>query len=467
MNLKDKIYQTIEKNTLLESGERVLVALSGGPDSMALLHVLTKLRKRFKLELNAVYINHQIRPNAARKEEKFCREFCAKWNVEFQSVAENIPKLAKSLRKGIEETARDFRYMQFKKIAQELNCSKIALGHHADDRVETVLFRILRGTGRTGLQGIPIKRGKYIRPLFDVTKVEILGYLRKNKIRYRLDQSNAKVEYTRNFIRNKLLPLIRKRINPNVDRAILNLVENTADEETFLEQIVDEALNECVSRTPAGKLVLALNRFNGYDLWVQRRLIRRCIVNISGTKTYPDKETVDRVLEVSQREKTAATLPNKVRCLKKNGELYIFRVQKRSFSKELNLLGQTDFDNNGYTFTTGIVKGLIEVGERARQSLKVIVDFDKLSPPLLVRNITRGDRFQPLGLNGSKKVGDYLTDRKVNLPLRDEIPVLADSKGIIWLVGYEIDERVKIDENTRKALKIEFTSINKTENFTV
>ena len=455
--------KTIEEDKLLASGDAVLVALSGGPDSVALLHVLTKLRKRFKLRLYSVYINHQIRPRAALKEEKFCRELCASWKVAYRSVAQNIPKLSKSLRKGIEETARDFRYEQFDMFAQELGCNKIALGHHIDDRVETVLFRILRGSGRTGLQGIPVQRGKYIRPLFDVSKDDILNYLRKNKIRYCVDQSNAKVDYTRNFIRNQILPLVRQKINSNVETAILNLIDNVADEEIFLEEIVEESYKDCVSRTPAAKLVLALNKFNGYDLWVQRRLVRRCIVNISGTKTYPDKVTVDRVLEITLGEKTAATLPNKVRCQKKNGGLYIFRVQKQGFSRELNLTGQTDIGINGYTFNTGILNGRIEVEDRTRQSSKVIVDFDKLTPPLLVRNILTGDKFQPLGLTGTKKVGDYLTDRKVNVLVRDEIPVVADAKGIIWLAGYEIDERVKIDSNTKRALKIEYAPGGQTD----
>ena len=153
MGLVEKVVKTIEENKLLESGDTVLVALSGGPDSVALLHVLVKLRRRYKLQLSAVYINHQIRPKAALKEDKFCHNLCADWKVGYRSITHNIPKLSKSLRMGIEETARDFRYEQFEIIAQELDCNKIALGHHIDDRVETVLFRIFRGTGRTGLQG--------------------------------------------------------------------------------------------------------------------------------------------------------------------------------------------------------------------------------------------------------------------------------------------------------------------------
>ena len=463
MNLFEKVSQTIEKHQLLDSGDAVLVALSGGPDSVALLYLLAKLKSKLNLKIFAVYINHQIRPAAARKEENFCRELCARLGVKFQFVSENIPKLAKKVRKGIEETARDFRYEQFEKVAAEFGCNKIALGHHIDDRVETVLFRILRGTGRTGLQGISIKRGKYIRPLNDIDKKEILKYLRQNKIKFCVDQSNAKVDYTRNFIRQRLLPLIRKKINANVDNSILNLTDTISEEEEFLETIVDKAYAACVSRTPAGKFVLALTKFSDYNLWLRRRLIRRCIVKASGTKAFPEKVTVDRVLAITIGEGKAVSIPNLIQCERTNNELFIYRHNHRSYNKELALGGKTAIEQIGLEFGTSVCTVPGGDLEKERRSSKVIVDFDKLSPPLLVRNIRIGDKFRPLGLQGNKKIGDYLTDRKVPALLRGEIPVVTDSRGIVWLVGFEIDERVKIDQNTKKVLKIEYVPGHQTE----
>src|SRR5574341_1810184 len=158
MNLYLKVQETVEKHKLLNSGDHVLVALSGGPDSVLLLHLLVKIKRKWRLSLEAVYINHQIRPRSANKEAKFCQELCNRLKVRFHLISEDIPQLSKEVRKGIEETARDFRYEQFDKLAAKLKCNKIALGHHVDDRIETVLFRILRGTGRTGLEGIPASR---------------------------------------------------------------------------------------------------------------------------------------------------------------------------------------------------------------------------------------------------------------------------------------------------------------------
>jgi len=460
MGLSDRVKKTIERNKLIAVGDSILVALSGGPDSVALLHLLTILKQDYELHLHALYINHRIRVRAAFKEEKFCRRLCQKLSVNFETISGNIPALSKRMKKGMEETARDFRYEQFERISKRLKCSKVALGHHVDDRIETILFRVFRGTGRTGLQGIPVKRGKYIRPLYDVSKHEILKYLKENKVKYCVDQSNVSIEYNRNFIRNKLLPQIRKRINADVDSAILNLVETISEEERFLEEMVDKGYRQCVSFTSAGKMVVALKPFNDYHLWLRRRLIRRCITTVSGLRNSPDKETVERVLEVAGGEKRSVSIAPHIQCHRQAEKLFIARLEKLHFSKELALDGTTVISELGFKFRTKILANEKVIVRKVRQSSKVIVDFDKLTPPLWVRSIESGDRFRPLGLRGTKKIGDYLTDRKVITLVRDEIPVIADAHGIIWLAGYEIAERVKIDSKTKKVLKIEFAGVN-------
>ena len=172
-----KIKRTIRDFDLVKTGDRILVALSGGPDSVALLHMLCRLRPAMNLSLVALYINHQIRPREARKEEAFCRRLCEQLRVELQIVTARIPDIAKKEKKGIEEASRDFRYRTFESMAVKESFNKIALGHHTDDQVETILFRILRGTGKPGLVGIPVSRGRIIRPLYEVTRREILSYL--------------------------------------------------------------------------------------------------------------------------------------------------------------------------------------------------------------------------------------------------------------------------------------------------
>ena len=235
MSILAKVTRTIEAHNLLANGDRVLVALSGGPDSVALLQMLVRLKPHYQLQLAAVYVNHQIRKLPALAEEKFCQSLCKKLKVSLTIHREDIPALAKQQKIGIEEAGRNFRYELFERLAREQKFTRIALGHHQNDRVETVLFRIIRGTGRTGLAGIPVKRDKYIRPLYDLTKAEILAYLKENRLAYCLDLSNERSDQSRNYIRNRLLPEIRKRLNPQVDRAILNLAETLAEEEKVLQ----------------------------------------------------------------------------------------------------------------------------------------------------------------------------------------------------------------------------------------
>ncbi len=174
-----KVKKTIAEHDLIKQGDSILVAFSGGPDSVVLLSVLCKLRRSMKLQVHAVYINHSLRPRAAAKEEAFCRRLCKRLKVELTIKRADIPSVARRTKRGIEETARDVRYCIYNELADSMGCTKIALGHHADDNVETILFRILRGTGRAGLLGIPIKRGRIIRPLLHSTKKEILDHLKE------------------------------------------------------------------------------------------------------------------------------------------------------------------------------------------------------------------------------------------------------------------------------------------------
>ncbi len=449
---------TVRENKLLESGDAVLIGLSGGPDSVALLHLLSRIQKEMKLSINAVYINHQIRKKAACIEEEFCQKLCDRYGIELDIVSEDIPALAQKRKKGLEETAREFRYEVFDLLAAEDGYDKIALGHHADDRVETVLFRILRGTGSAGVAGIPIMRDKCIRPLYDFTKKDILAYLKKNKLSFCLDESNIGTDFSRNYIRNELLPRIRKRINPRVDRALLNLSEITGEEERFLEQVVKKYVKKTVNITPGGKLVVALERFRSYDLWLKRRLLRYCLKLLSEKNLTPDKESVDRLLGLGYR---TLTLADGLQAITADDKLVICQRKKVVFEGVLAIDRPLKLKNLGLNFKLrqGIKSSVIL--NREKRSKVVTLDSGKIFPPLIVRNIRPGDRFIPLGLSGTKKVGDYLTDKKIPVIYRDEIPVVCDKEGIIWLVGYEIADRVKVDHQTEKVLTIEVSAREK------
>lgn len=448
----ETVTKTITDYQLIEPGQSVLVGLSGGPDSVALLHILTRLPQ--KVNAAAVYVNHQIRPRTAKKEEQFCRTLCSKLNVRFFVEEANVPELARQSGKGLEETGRDVRYRVFEQLVRKHGFEKVALAHHIDDRVETVLFHILRGCGLAGLSGMPIKRGNIVRPLYQVSKADILIYLKAHNLSYCIDRSNLGEDRTRSFMRNNLLPSIRSRINQRVDSAIISLSETASEDERFLEQLVDRSYRRSVKTSAGGKLELDLTRFAGYNLWLRRRLLRRCLAEASCAGQAPDRATVEQLLDLVKRKARACSLPNRVEAIIVGDRLVLYRRGNILYEIELQPGRRTELAQLRLTLKCWISSLSTDV-PRQRRAAVVVLDRSGVVFPLLVRNIRRGDRFQPLGMSGRKKVGDYLTDRKTDRVYRDEIPVVCDSNGIIWLVGYEIADRVKIGPATKEVVTIE------------
>lgn len=450
----DSMKRTIRDRHLLVHREKVLVALSGGPDSVALVHLLARLRKPMKLTLRAVHINHLIRPRASKREEAFCRDLCRRLRVPLTVIQEDIPARAQSERKGLEETARDFRYQMFEEVARQYACDKVALGHHADDRAETVLFHVLRGTGLRGLIGIPPQRGIFVRPLIDTTKTEILDFLKREDIAYCEDASNKGTDASRNYIRNRLLVSIRKRLNPAVDRALLNLSDLVAEEERFLHDMVIQASHRAVSWTPGGKIELDLQRLASYNTWLQRRLLRYCVARLSVPEMGPDRNTVARLERMVMGKRGRQSLPGQLEVSTVGQKLVFFKRPSHHYAVSLSPGRRQPLPGLGLgvTYRTGHLRP--ERLKKQRRSQQVVLDLNKVTLPLLARSIRPGDRFVPLGMSGSKKVADYLIDRKLDRVYRDEVPVVCDQEGVVWLVGYEIADRVKVDETTKRIITI-------------
>lgn len=462
MDLLERIEDAIVRHALITPGDSVLVALSGGPDSVALLHLLTRLRDTIDLRVGAVYVNHQIRKRAAAAEARFCQELCEELGVDITIVVEDIPTLAKAEKKSIEETARDFRYGVFEAIAADDEYDRIAVGHQSDDQVETILFRFLRGAGRTGLLGIPIKRGKVVRPLLDIPRQDIIEYLETWGLSWCLDRTNESPHYTRNFIRTRLLPSIRERLNPSVERALLSTAELLADEERLLDAMTNKAAKRCARVTPGGKIQLALSAYRRYDKVLRRRLLRRCFRFVSGRVELPDREVIDRFDGFCHEETPSMSLPDGVSAVRISDDTLILRrVADLEFDLELAAGEWVSLDKPAARIQLRELDRDKTELEKRRRSMSAVLDRDRIVGPIRIRSIKTGDRFAPLGLGGTKKVGDYLTDCKTPAPLRDEVAVMCDDKGIIWLVGYELDDRVKITATTRKVLRID-TRIAKT-----
>jgi len=456
MQLISKVKNTLNEYNLLNRHDSVLVALSGGPDSVYLLIVLDKIKNVYGITISAVHINHNIRKSESLKEERFCRKLCNELGIELFVVSEDIPALAKISKTGIEETARNFRLGVYEKLCLEFSFTKVATGHHRDDRVETILFRIIRGTGRTGLTGIPVKREKLIRPLFDISKAEIMNSLKRHGIKYCIDKSNLKNEFNRNYLRNKILPLIRKNINSGVDNAIINLSETSTEEELFLNNLVEKELKKVIFQTPGGKLIIHRKKILKLDLWLRRRLLRHCMIMLSGQNVTPDREVIERLENLIKKSGDQVSLPGRIQAVSLDKNLVLYKRQHRKFRKELKIGKKVEIGWPSFTVNSSVSDKFKGKLVKKRKAYKGYFDYKKLILPFEIRLVNKGDRFQPLGMKGKKKIGDYLTDTKFPVVFRDEVLVVSDKNGIFWLVGHEIDDRAKIDKNSKEVLKIEF-----------
>ena len=278
---------------------------------------------------------------------------------------------------------------------------------------------------------------------------------------YCIDSTNTSALYTRNYIRNKLLVEIRKNLNPRVDSALLSLSEIIEPEEIYLENTVQRVKKKVINITSGNKIELDLNLFGSYDLWLRRRLLRYCLARLSLNGQVPDRVVVDRLDKVGMLAGKTASLPEKIEAVNIGNKLVLYRKTRYPLNQELKP-GQKyvlSFPRlNVHCHRPVHYDGSLERRKRSRQ---ICLDYEKLHGPLTIRNIRPGDRFGPLGLKGTKKVGDYLTDRKIAEVYRNEILVICDKKGIVWLVGFEIADRVKIDSSTKKVIKIEVTTRRK------
>ncbi|MDF1545918.1 MAG: tRNA lysidine(34) synthetase TilS, partial [bacterium] len=293
----DRVLKQIRKNRLIEPGQRLLVALSGGPDSVALLRLLCSIKEEWRLKVAAVHINHLIREGASDADESFCRNLCENWEVELISDRADIPALAAKWKMSVEQAARKYRYQLFERLATDEGFDRVLLGHHADDQAETVLFRLIRGSGRTGLVGMSPKRSIYVRPLLQQSKADILEYLRANELDFCIDESNSDISYRRNFIRQKLIPLIEENLNPSVRELLAETADTFSSEEVYLAAIARSAIEKAVLKRRSGTLEIDRAELRKMDIWLQRRVLRYCLAELQEGEFFPDKRTVERLVE--------------------------------------------------------------------------------------------------------------------------------------------------------------------------
>ena len=325
--MKEEVLETIKKYNMIENGDKIVLAVSGGPDSICMLDILNDIKNDATIDINfeivVAHVNHMIRKEA-QEDEKYVKKYCEEKQIEFYSKSIDVQKMANNNKIGIEEAGRKARYDFFNEILERTNAQKIAIAHNKNDKVETVLMHILRGSGINGLKGIEAKRGKYIRPLIECERNEIEDYCSNKNLQPRIDKTNFENEYTRNKVRNLLIPYIQKEFNPNLIQTIDRLSNLVAEEEKYMDKQVEKAYKEMLISESENEIQLRLKTFNIQEKVIKSRIILYTITRLFGNSKGLEKIHIEDIIKLcSNNIGNKYLTPNKnIKILIKNHKIY-------------------------------------------------------------------------------------------------------------------------------------------------
>ena len=447
---EQKILRFIKENELCFPGEKVLVALSGGPDSVFLLHFLNKFKNKFKIEIGAVHINHRLRGNDSERDELFCKAICDELSVPFYILRKDIKSYSKKNKISLEVAGRKIRYEFFEKISSENKYDKIVTAHNADDNAETVLLNLIKGTGIKGIAGIPVKRNNIVRPILSLTKKEILDYLNENQFEYRVDESNLSNDFERNFLRNEVIPLIQKNINPAFSNSALNTSLNLQRLNLGLASIVS-GLKSTVKVKFNRSVIIPVDFIKSENKFIISYTIKELIdENFSVKLEFNDLKKI--FMLVKKQSGKSEELSENLIALKERNEIRIVKKSALKNSNEKKISTGSEIKIARKTFSIfEVTRSEVKIGKSKNIEY---ISADGLSSDFIVRTWTEGDKFFPIGMQGSKKISDYLNDIKINSFEKNEQHVLENNGSIVWVIGKRLDDRFKLTPNTKKVLKL-------------
>lgn len=458
VNLFEEVEALILSYKMIDRNDRVIIGVSGGPDSICLLHMLFRLREKYNLTLYVAHINHCIRGVEADNDEKYVRELCDVLGIKCFVLREDVEKLAREKGISSEMAGRDVRYEFFENLKKELLANKVALAHNANDRAETILMRIIRGTGIEGLEGIKaIRDGYIIRPLIETKRGEIEEYCDKENLKPRIDSTNLETIYSRNKIRLELIPYIQDNFNKDIITSLIRFSENVKKDSEFIEKISNEKFH-LYCDIVNNKVIIKKDAFCEEESIITR-IIRRAIVTLTGSGYNFERKHIYDIISL-QKASTGKkiNLVNKVISYNNYGDIELYIQDKKEklsyFQYSIPINNYIYIDELGLKITTEVITDK-KVNIINNNSLIKYFDYDKINnSKILVRKRQNGDAFIPLGMKGKKKLKDFFIDLKISQKERDLIPILTVDDKIAWVVGIRTSEEFKIDKKTNKILMI-------------
>ena len=473
-----QMHRLILQHAMIEKGETVLVAVSGGADSLALLYGLHALREQLNCRFHVAHLNHCLRSDADADAD-FVRQHASRLELQSTVQRAEVPRLVKLWKLSVEAAGRRVRYQFYETVCREVRATKVAVGHHQDDIAETVLMNLIRGSGTAGLKGIvPVRDFKIIRPLVGFTRQQIEAFLTSIGVKPRHDSTNTDRRYLRNRIRHELIPMLENDYNPNIRIGLNRTADVLGTESEYLDTIAQAALATCrIPDTDKPAVKLDRTKFRGHHIALQRRMLRLSISELLGNINdlyFLHCEAMLNLIE-GDTPNAVLTLPNGLWFRRAYQHLIFERsehaefpsssVKTENFTYPLTVPGKTPIKALK-------AETIAEVGNVPPPAspafpdgkFEAIFDYEKLREVfpealrLTVRNRRRGDRFQPHGMQGKKKIKDFFIDTKVPRDERDRIPLLVCQDEILWLIGYTTSELFKIKPSTRQYLYLRYVS---------
>ncbi|MEN6348250.1 MAG: tRNA lysidine(34) synthetase TilS [Syntrophomonas sp.] len=448
----NKVREFIKAHEMIRPGDFIILGISGGPDSMALLCIMKELQKELDFKIAVAHLNHGLRPEA-ENEEKLVREYCTDWEIAFYAKTLDIRAIAGQEKKSLEEAGRDYRYQFFYELLTGLKASKIATAHHKDDMAETVLLHLLRGSGIKGLRGIMPVKDSLIRPLLVLSKSEIEAWLNKKQINYCIDSSNYELSYLRNRIRHQLIPLLQNDYNPRIVETLNRLADIAREENDVLEEETWRWWDKLIIKMNHEEIILDKKMLLKVHPALQRRLILKILSRLQGEAGW-DMADVQKIIDLAAKEGSSKhiTLKKHMRVQVVYKQLHFTTQLKAapSFNYEINIPGRIHIVATGETY----VFEICEREEFKPGAGDIGLDYEKLEFPLYLRSRQAGDCFRPAGGQGRRKIKDYFIDHKIPLSERDRIPLLASRDYIYAVLGFRISSLAAAGPDTRKILLI-------------
>jgi len=463
------VRKTIEHYAMLAPGDRVGVAVSGGADSVALLHILSLLADEYDLALVILHLNHGVRGEESDGDEFFVRELGESMGIPTDSEKISVPALREEQGGSLEDICREERYSFFERMSRKHGLNKIALGHTLNDQTETVVMRFLRGSGLEGLKGfLPVRDGIYIRPFVAVTREQILSFLKERNINFVTDSSNRDNAYLRNRIRNTLVPELKASYNANLEENIGRSAEILRIEDDFIRESVEKILADWNIDRDAARI--DIRKLRTLHPALQWRLIKAVLEGYSPAGNgigYLHVQSVMHLVE-GQSPSASVDLPFNLTVRREYEDIRISQGDGRlsnapkkykqseaaegEFSYDAEIPGNVTVTETGVGMNFDIVD--ISVAD-IHSNNPVFIDYNAISFPLVVRNVRSGDRIQPLGMKGTKKIHTLFIDEKIPKSRRKSISLLADQQSVLWIPGMCLSDRVKITDATEKVVKAE------------